>query len=956
MPGPLSPPAESGGLLHFPSPRHFHGIDPALKIRELRRSLSRSPSKSPFRLKSSKSSKSSSPAPVSPSTPSSIGHSPSTSSLADGGTVPIDKDPQDPIKSPVAPSTRRNRQTTFRPSPMRTVAHPEPRHSPIQRTLSERTDNGNATPRSSGTSSDDVENRSKRSMSPDEPFREHGAKRKSTELFDSTAGSRAAMERLEKGGSLGRVTAKSSPLKRSDGMMHLDSSYLGSPAKRRSLHGTTAFGPDFNIFDQSAELQSAQPRRDEGDSMDVSGGGDSQPTPSHTPRRASSWRRTMQSRHEKPIFARSRLNSDLAHDFPAAGQSTLMGRPRMSLDNHLPPPIPHDSPFSSHGGLPSASVHPVSQGESQVSIFSRVQHGRHPLSRTISQSSSTSLRTDDSPTHIPERRPERRRNPVDFSKSLPVGSRRPASSDSSSQGPKTSRPSQEGSCSTPENFHQAIPHPVAFMSTGLISKRNRPLDEAHPEFQPNTSMMPDTPCKRHTFVGATTPAADSRANGPRNHVSRHSFGTPSTPLSLTTHQIDPVSFGKNVSIFGTNVAKATLNRRGSFLSSDGDAECSQSPSRSVLRHQPSLDFDLPPTPTKQALVLESGTEVPFRVDGTRRVNSGHTRTISSNGKSEPTCKLSSPLATRGTVKGPGSSTVDRSTPVVSQFRSPFSVPLSFTRSRSARSFKPPAPLTRTSNTLPLFRSDAKSGHLSPASPIQDLFERLSPPKVSPQTPQDAHTPPDPSRLSISAVANAEPFPIFGSVARRLSMAPPATPTAAKDFAPHSSLFSASVTPTAASRIAEIDPVLTARFDKVEPLGVGEFSRVYKVIRYRDLGNPTNRFAPPVHQNSAQTPLREEKWAVKKSRKAYMGVKDREKRLQEVNALKLLGHSDHTIHFFDSWEENNHLYIQTEYCEDGNLSNFLSHAGQHERLDEFRIWKILLEVALVSRCACQMVTP
>lgn len=179
------------------------------------------------------------------------------------------------------------------------------------------------------------------------------------------------------------------------------------------------------------------------------------------------------------------------------------------------------------------------------------------------------------------------------------------------------------------------------------------------------------------------------------------------------------------------------------------------------------------------------------------------------------------------------------------------------------------------------------------------------------------------------------------------MAPPATPTAAKDIAPNSSLFSASVTPTAASRIAELDPNLTARFDKVEPLGVGEFSRVYKVIKYRDLGASKMYFTQSVDHKPLQTSLREERWAVKKSRKPYIGAKDREQRLQEVHILNALRECDHIVHYFDSWEEKNHLYIQTEFCEDGTLATFLSQAGQHERLDEFRVWKILLEIALVG---------
>lgn len=52
-------------------------------------------------------------------------------------------------------------------------------------------------------------------------------------------------------------------------------------------------------------------------------------------------------------------------------------------------------------------------------------------------------------------------------------------------------------------------------------------------------------------------------------------------------------------------------------------------------------------------------------------------------------------------------------------------------------------------------------------------------------------------------------------------------------------------------------------------------------------------------------------------------------------------------FVDSWEEQGHLYIQTEFCEEGTLDVFLAQTGLKARLDDFRIWKILLELSVVS---------
>lgn len=145
---------------------------------------------------------------------------------------------------------------------------------------------------------------------------------------------------------------------------------------------------------------------------------------------------------------------------------------------------------------------------------------------------------------------------------------------------------------------------------------------------------------------------------------------------------------------------------------------------------------------------------------------------------------------------------------------------------------------------------------------------------------------------------------------------------------------------------EVDPVLTSRFDKVELIGTGEFSQVYRVSKKAELKNSRSYFSIPLGaRDSPKTPMPDRVWAVKKARHAYIGPKDRQRKLQEVHTLKTLGQSDHTIELFDSWEHKNHLYIQTEFCEEGSLDGFLDQVGRKARLDDFRIWKIMLEMAL-----------
>lgn len=73
--------------------------------------------------------------------------------------------------------------------------------------------------------------------------------------------------------------------------------------------------------------------------------------------------------------------------------------------------------------------------------------------------------------------------------------------------------------------------------------------------------------------------------------------------------------------------------------------------------------------------------------------------------------------------------------------------------------------------------------------------------------------------------------------------------------------------------------------------------------------------------------------------------------EEVDVLKALKeHGGHTnvLEYVDSWDEDDHLYIQTALCPMGNLATFLNEYGKSfDRLDEAYIWKILADVADVS---------
>ncbi len=74
-----------------------------------------------------------------------------------------------------------------------------------------------------------------------------------------------------------------------------------------------------------------------------------------------------------------------------------------------------------------------------------------------------------------------------------------------------------------------------------------------------------------------------------------------------------------------------------------------------------------------------------------------------------------------------------------------------------------------------------------------------------------------------------------------------------------------------------------------------------------------------------------------------------KHLSQVASASGLGISHpNVLGYRDSWEEDETLFIQTELCALGNLSNFLWKYGRaYPKLNESRVWKIIAELSSVS---------
>lgn len=101
----------------------------------------------------------------------------------------------------------------------------------------------------------------------------------------------------------------------------------------------------------------------------------------------------------------------------------------------------------------------------------------------------------------------------------------------------------------------------------------------------------------------------------------------------------------------------------------------------------------------------------------------------------------------------------------------------------------------------------------------------------------------------------------------------------------------------------------------------------------------------------------QKLAIKRSKKPIIGRTERKAILREIEALRILTSvkdneklnmqeqeegKEYLVYFIEAWNFNNYYYIMTEFCDNGTLSDFLEEHKNY-KIDEFRIWKILIEI-------------
>ncbi|KAK8071103.1 protein kinase protein [Apiospora hydei] len=952
-----------GGTLTLPSPTHHNHIDVQSAVRTLRRSISRSPSKFNLSRSASQSSDISgtssasqqSPTPASPSlrrmasqqffsSPTNA-QAPTTNSILSQSHTPL----ATPFRPSAKLSLRSGKSSSKLISPSglgtsKCASRRSPK-SPSKRALNAAPSTaGNSTPASLEVDASGQENfglfRATRSPVPRSRSFEKAKSRHSMHL--DVSGASQTMPRFTDGQVT--PTATVSPLKRSDATVDLDQTTFGSPKAKRRSYGPSSFGGDFNVFDQGPKSPNFDIHDESTREYDWTGGslGDNYSTESRAspaatvvvPRRAGSLRRSTLQQRERTSWGKRQAAMKLA-ELQNNGTSTpVKGRPRLSLDHYMPPPS-RDSPFGTPTPLLNPSVHNTTQQQQQAQ-----SQQAHPLSRTMTASSSNSSIPDESPTHFPQIS-EKPRAPINWSKSLPIGAVRPTADDEFSN---------VGSVSTPD-YKDAKPFFGAFASTGLVSKMTR-----NPELEPTGrggAAVPDTPCKKqyNGFATYPQPIPGSAMKGRGKHI-RHTFGAPSTPFNPMSSQNE----GQNT--FGQPASRPGLfsgfgsrhTRKGSLLSlysDDGRASPVDTSGDSFM----TTDLDLPPTPTKQQLLdedLQSTTPndsptanrhaaVPTSAFGIGKWQHQDTFSTCEYTPSKGSCNSIvgvCEVSADETSESPPSAVPATSTPIS------YSLP-PFSQNRANRG-PHSTPLPIETKTMAVTNKTIKRIELAKILPVvaASPLERIDfGEKASPKTPLEAVPSLDASRLSIS---NPNDRLLFPSVGGRKSLFPPATPTTRQEAFP---LFSErrAITPTNGLGLQEADASLLDRFGKVEYIGQGEFSQVYKVVKSaRPEGlDQSGSFSTPTHTPKSPSP--NDVFAVKKLRLPFKGTSDRALRMREVSALEALRGAEHIVQLIDSWEEKNNLYIQTEYCEEGSLDLFLAKIGVKGRLDDFRIWKVMLEL-------------
>lgn len=88
------------------------------------------------------------------------------------------------------------------------------------------------------------------------------------------------------------------------------------------------------------------------------------------------------------------------------------------------------------------------------------------------------------------------------------------------------------------------------------------------------------------------------------------------------------------------------------------------------------------------------------------------------------------------------------------------------------------------------------------------------------------------------------------------------------------------------------------------------------------------------------------YAIKKTSNAFTSNSDRLRKLQEVKSHQLLPPHPNCVRYYDFWEEDGYLYIQTELCKT-SLNEILEMSEDH-KLPEQTVWNYLHDLLLAVK--------
>ncbi|GAA5880596.1 hypothetical protein JCM16303_005445 [Sporobolomyces ruberrimus] len=511
----------------------------------------------------------------------------------------------------------------------------------------------------------------------------------------------------------------------------------------------------------------------------------------------------------------------------------------------------------------------------------------------------------------------------------------------------------DGTFFTPQNYKNVRPLAAAFLSTGLVSKRSRPRSSSvgvapvfnlqqhlqqqlgepiaakpSPVKSASTSSIPDTASALpHPLV-----ASLSRPSMPDTPMKRSAFvhsssnpsQTPTIPSHGSTLKTPTVSLDDSASSPIDNASPSAMDT-GSPIGSAGILTAQQTAALALAVDDDSSNAareTLSPLGSAKKAFHNSASPLSLH---SRSPLSIHTDRINS-GDLSPTVHASN-AGPRTSVANKGSLT--RARPAL--FRRRSSGQLSNEGSFLSRPYRSGSSSSSNRSALTIGETEPMTPTRTSSGKIWEGSQLLGTPSEEPPiTPATANFPGQfdlpPGQTTQSAFPLVTPhgaprasFPLSDAELRQH-----AVPVGRPQYkARHSSSTVLSLRQQELSAPSWFE----TNFAILRNLGNGEFSDACEVAD---------------HSRGGQV------YAVKRTKQPFSGAKDRLRRLEEVDILRLFtraqNYSPHLITLVDAWEQTGHLYIQTELCPAGNLAYWLEEYGrEHEQLDEARIWKILTEL-------------